>query len=83
MGIKVHFNVSAAKQAIGNSNADEQKVNKLPELGEYGLVDKFRSLRREQRNSNKKKEKEERLTEDLRVGFMSGVGRGVCLKLLR
>lgn len=57
-------------------------MNKLPELGEYGVVYKVRSFRREERNSNKEEDKEDRLTEDMSVGSVSGDGGVIWLKLL-
>lgn len=35
---------ATAEKAVGNSNADEEEVDELPELGQRGVGDKVRSL---------------------------------------
>uniref|UniRef100_A0A2P2NWA9 Uncharacterized protein n=1 Tax=Rhizophora mucronata TaxID=61149 RepID=A0A2P2NWA9_RHIMU len=64
----------ATKQAIADGNSNKQQVNRLPEFGEQGLVNKVWSLRWEQWNSNEKDQECERLTEKTRAGpvFASG-----------
>lgn len=54
LDFSVCFRAYSAKQAVRDGNADEEQVEKLPELGEPGLGDGFRGLGREESKKKKK-----------------------------
>ena len=74
--IDLNIGTSSTEQAIRNSNPNNQKVKKFPELTQYRLANKIRSLCGKQGYNKKNKNNDQGLTEQVCV-------RPTCRFLMR